>query len=289
MIFGDFSQYGVRPTLSRITRDLLVGLGLAPVALKAYGVAQRANPYLALKNRRYLRKAGADGLAVPPRNLVFLVAGTPDISWFLETGAQTARCITETLARRGVAVDSLDSILDFGCGCGRVIRHWGRLPKTRIRGTDYNPALIEWCRDNIPFGDFTVNRLSPPLKDESAGFDLIYAISVFTHLPEPTQIAWMTELARLLKPGGHLILTTHGEKYLYRLSRHERELFQSGGLVVKNAGASGSNTCSAYHPMSYIRDRLARGFELVDFQPGGALGVPHQDLVLLRAKPTSPR
>jgi hypothetical protein len=67
------------------------------------------------------------------------------------------------------------------------------------------------------------------------------------------------------------------------LNRAERRQFEGGGLVVKNnVNAPGSNTCSAYHPFSYVRDQLAAGLEIVDFQAEGARGNPHQDLYVLR-------
>ena len=52
-----------------------------------------------------------------------------------------------------------------------------------------------------------------------ATFDLIYAFSVFTHLAPAGQTFWIAELTRVLKPGGCLFLTTHGEHYLPQLSR----------------------------------------------------------------------
>jgi ubiquinone/menaquinone biosynthesis C-methylase UbiE len=64
------------------------------------------------------------------------------------------------------------------------------------------------------FAQFEVNGLAPPLAYEANHFDFIYALSVFTHLPESLQTAWMSELARVLKPGGYLLMTTHRECYL---------------------------------------------------------------------------
>ena len=85
------------------------------------------NPRVAFANARYLRGAAPDDLPIPPADLRFTVAGTTDISWFLEGGARAASSIADAVARAGSSIAELDSILDFGCGCGRVLRHWRRL------------------------------------------------------------------------------------------------------------------------------------------------------------------
>ena len=111
----------------------------------------------------------------------------------------------------------------------------------------------------------------------------MYAFSVFTHLTEALQVAWMKELARILKPDGHLLISTHGESYARRLNAEERQRFTAGQLVVKNnLSAPGSNTCSAYHPAAYVQEKLADGLTVVDFVPEGAKGNPSQDLYVLR-------
>jgi SAM-dependent methyltransferase len=211
------------------------------------------------------------------------VAGSADISWFLKAGALAAATVRDSLRGQGVDVEKADAILDFGCGCGRVLRHWNSLTGTRIYGTDYNSRLIEWCRGNLAFGEFGINRLAPPLEYRNGKFDVVYAFSVFTHLTEELQMAWMAELTRVLKPGGHLLISTHGERYVHRLNNEEREQFVAGNLVVKNnTKAPGSNTCSAYHPPAYVREHLAHALEVVDFVPEGARGNPLQDLYVLR-------
>ena len=96
-------------------------------------------------------------------------------------------------------------------------------------------------------------------------------------------MAWINEMTRVLKPGGHLLLSTHGERYMHRLNDEERRRFMAGELIVKNnVRAPGSNTCSAYHPPSYVRNRLAGELAVVDFVPEGAKGNPLQDLYVLR-------
>ena len=68
-------------------------------------------------------KGAPDGLPLPPGQLMFLVQGTTNVREFLTDGRGTAEGVLDVLKSSGVAVDSSTSVLDFGCGCGRVIRH----------------------------------------------------------------------------------------------------------------------------------------------------------------------
>ena len=175
------------------------------------------------------------------------------------------------------------SLLDFGCGCGRVLRHWAGLEGPAIHGSDYNERLVGWCAANLPFVTASVNELAPPLRYEDGQFDLVYAISVFTHLPHDLERAWIDELSRITAPGGLLLLTTHGDSYADRLDADERATYDSGEPVVRWPGVAGSNLCTTFHPESYIRTRLAPGLELLEHTPdGGTLGSREQDLVVFR-------
>jgi SAM-dependent methyltransferase len=226
--------------------------------------------------------APVDGLPVPPPHLIVRVAGTPDLAWFLESGRLAAASIREALVRAGAPVEGMSSILDFGCGCGRVVRNWGEL-EAKVSGSDLSGGAIDWCREHLPFATFETNGLSPPLAFADASFDLAYALSVFTHLPEEIQHEWMQELRRVVRPRGFVLLTTHGERYLERLDEDERERFRSGELVIRWAEVAGTNLCTVFHPPSWVRAQLVRhGFEEVEFTPEGAAGNPYQDVFLLR-------
>ena len=148
-------------------------------------------------------------------------------------------------------------VLDFGCGCGRVLRHWAGLEGPEIHGSDYNERLVAWCAANLPFVTASVNELEPPLRYEDRQFGLVYAISVFTHLPRDLERAWIEELSRIVAPGGLLLLTTHGDSYADRLDAHERARYDSGEPVARWPGVAGSNLCTTFHPESYVRERLA--------------------------------
>jgi SAM-dependent methyltransferase len=226
--------------------------------------------------------AAADGLPVPPPHLIVRVAGTPDLAWFLESGRLAATSIRDALQRAGSPIEELSSILDFGCGCGRVVRNWAVLD-AKVAGSDLSGGAIDWCREHLPFARFETNGLSPPLAFDDESFDLAYALSVFTHLPEAIQHAWMDELRRVVRPGGFVLLTTHGERYVERLDDDERRRFRAGELIVRWAGVPGTNLCTTFHPASWVRERLLpHGFEEIEFAPEGAAGNPYQDLFLLR-------
>jgi hypothetical protein len=92
----------------------------------------------------------------------------------------------------------------------------------------------------------------------------------------------MDELHRVARPGGFVVLTTHGERYLERLDDDERRRFKAGELVVRWGEVPGTNLCTTFHPPSWVRERLLpHGFEEVAFLPEGAAGNPYQDLFLL--------
>jgi SAM-dependent methyltransferase len=261
-------------------------LGAAGVAYHAYLLASRLNPIALLRNAAFWVSGSPDGLPLPPMALANLVIGTVDLNYFLESGRRSAGSLFGVLRRHRVDPGMLQRILDFGCGCGRVLRHLPKYTAAEIHGTDVIPELVEWCRKNLSsLGKFYVNSPSPPmsfLPDEY--FDLVYALSVFTQMPEELQLVWMAELRRVLKPGGYLVISSHGERYIGRLTEAEKKRFREGELIVKRPRYSGSNLCTAFHPDSYVRRHLAQGFLVLDFLPEGERGIPNQDLYLLVKK-----
>ena len=112
-----------------------------------------------------------DGVPVPPSRLRVLVAGTADRAWFLEAGRAHATYLREVLDGVGRPIGEMDRILDFGCGCGRMLRWWSDLPDTSVHGCDYNAELVSWCNANLGFAEVRANELSPPLPYEDGSFD----------------------------------------------------------------------------------------------------------------------
>jgi SAM-dependent methyltransferase len=260
------------------------------IVLAAPGGRQMLDFYSALRTARLAdfmaglrrRSRGQGERPLPGLLRRISVAGTPDVAWFLKGGAAAVDCLREALGRQGRKLEECAAILDFGAGCGRVIRHLEPLAeRTRICGVDINSSSIAWSRKNLPFAEMSVCPLAPPLPFAEGAFDLIYALSVFTHLPEELQRSWIAEMRRLLRPGGLLFFTAHGVSYAPDLSPEERAAFEAGQMVVRRASTAGSNWCGAYHPPGWVERNLLEGFQLLEHRPDGALGNPHQDFYLL--------
>lgn len=253
------------------------------LTLPAYRAFERFQGFqYRLHSRDDSRIFTADGLPLPPASLRILVAGTADVAWFVNSGRLTTDVMQAMLRQNGLPMQDVHSIFDFGCGCGRVIRHWHASPEVRVVGTDYNRKLIRWCSANLPFAHFFVNDLAPPLPNLGGRFSLIYSFSVFTHLPAELQGQWIDELTRVLEPGGLLVLTTHGDRFTDRLSLAEQAAFHSGQLVVKHQEVAGTNLCAAFHPQSFLFGAFPRELRVVDFMAGGTIEGIDQDLTLLR-------
>jgi SAM-dependent methyltransferase len=272
--------WGIR----RSALDLTDKLHLARPAVRAYELV------LAAKSALFTRHGAAgDNLPLPPALLRAQVGPRhADAAFFMRSGRHHADLIRELLAENDRPVEELGAILDWGCGCGRVLRHWAGLSQTRVCGCDINPRMVDWCNAHLSFAEATVNDLEPPLSYAPSTFDLVYAFSVITHLPEDLQHAWAAECLRNLKPGGVLLFSTMGEHYLSleRLTPSERETFGRGEVVVLYEGAPGTSLCSAYHPPAYVHDCLGAAFELVAFRPATEYG--RHDMHVLRKPPDDP-
>lgn len=264
--------------LRRRLLDTADQLHLARPAVRLYelGLATRAG----LSHRQ---PSESDGLPLPPARLRAQVGPShADAAVFIDSGEQHAALITDLMRAQGAPVELLDDMLDFGCGCGRVLRHWSHLSRPHVHGCDITPKMVAWCAEHLRFADVRVNDVAPPLSFEEESFDLVYAFSVFTHLPEQLQHGWMDELRRVLRPGGFLLISTLGEHYLtlQRLNQAEEQRFRDGKLVVLYDGSPGTSLCSAYAPPRYVHDKLGRDLDLAAFRPAADSGL--HDLHLFR-------
>jgi SAM-dependent methyltransferase len=274
-------QVATEPAFWGIRRralDVLERAHLAHPAVRLYEDALAAASHL-----RAGRMEASDGLPLPPARLRAQIGPRhADAEFFLRSGREQAEIVRTLVHEDGSALEDFASLLDWGCGCGRILRNWSQLPHTRVSGCDINPKMVDWCNRNLPFADVVINELSPPLPYPDSTFDIVYAFSVMTHLNEELQRAWSRECFRVLKTGGYFLFSTMGEHYLSRgrLNEDERRRFEAGKVVVLYDEAPGTSLCSAYHPPEYVRERLAAEFDFVSFRP--AIDYGRHDVHLFR-------
>jgi SAM-dependent methyltransferase len=224
---------------------------------------------------------------IPPRALRKRVHGHTQLYSFERVGASACRDILEAARRHG-ALDAHSQVLDFGCGCGRVLVYFKDAVKCAMVGSDIDGEAIAWCKDNLSqFGRFIQNDPLPPLPPlplAKASFDFVYSISVFTHLPETMQFRWLKELHRVTKPGGLLLLTTRGIEGV-SLTRLQRLKFGMKGFVYVAGGKTPGLPDfyrNAFHNEAYIREKWSSIFEIVEFKQRGIAG--EQDWTLCRKR-----
>jgi len=183
--------------------------------------------------RDRIRHLAAGEIPLPPVRLRFRVDGAMQAEHFLAAGRNCARDLHSSLAHVGREMSGFVKILDFGCGCGRTLRHLRPGPEQRFFGVDIDPDAIRWCRSAISYADFRTNSISPPLPFPDAEFDFIYGISVLTHLDEGPQLAWLSELRRVVRPGGTVVLTVLGAFDGNTLSEAEIATLRARGFLFK--------------------------------------------------------
>ena len=121
------------------------------------------------------------------------------------------------LNRHNKSFAEFEKILEFGCGFGRLIKYLFDInPDTSVFGADVLQGQIDKCKENFPKGVFIRNRPEPPIDLQDNQFNLIYSYSVFSHLSESNHLAWLKELARILRPGGMMLHSVKSYEFVRR-------------------------------------------------------------------------
>jgi 2-polyprenyl-3-methyl-5-hydroxy-6-metoxy-1,4-benzoquinol methylase len=210
---------------------------------------------------------------LPPKHLQVRVVGgfVPD---FIESGSRVYDEMNSVLKPVGKQLKDFQYILDFGCGCGRIIRAMKtRLPHSIFCGTNIDNEAIKWLKKYYKkYGEYDINPYWLPSVYGENQFDFIYCISVFTHLPEDLQFAWLEELKRISKPGAYLICTTHGKKHYEKIRGGELEIILNKGFLYLHEGKKAwTNRLpdfyqTAYHSTNYIRNKWSNWFSIIDIK-----------------------
>lgn len=110
------------------------------------------------------------------------------------------------------------SIADLGCGTGRalaLLRH--RLPEASLKGVDLSPFMLERARTRLPADVELRHANSAHLPWKDGEFDAVIALHHLGHIPVSAAGQVVLEAARVLRPGGKLVLVEHRWHRLPRL------------------------------------------------------------------------
>ncbi len=119
------------------------------------------------EHREYISRQGLS-TPLPPSDLVALVVGHRDREAFDVSRRASVDAMIASLTSAGIDHTAFRSILDFGCGCGRVLAGWeGQLQSgTALFGCDLNARLVEFCQSNVKFAEIVACSYYPPLPSD---------------------------------------------------------------------------------------------------------------------------
>jgi len=161
-------------------------------------------------------RVASDTLPLPPREMRMLVGPLEDDAYDNPRGNPVFAHLPPEV---------YESVVDLGCGCGRVARQLiqQRPQPQRYLGLDLHRGMVRWCEQNLApsapqfrFRHHDVRNvgLNPdgqaltlplPVEDDSA--TLVVGVSVFTHMLPDQTIHYLHEAARVLVPSGLLVAT----------------------------------------------------------------------------------
>jgi SAM-dependent methyltransferase len=202
-------------------------------------------------------------LPLPPVRLaarVGTIEGAEALRFYLDEGARLRGVIGELLPSDWTWIGK--RVLDFGCGSARVLRQFAEEAETGdFSGCDIDSASVDWDRQHLspPF-QFFRNELTPPLTLPDNGLDLIWAMSVFTHIADLWS-EWLTEMHRLLAPGGILIASFLGDGMWEPLVGEPYREEQVGMTVLRSWDGP---EAQVFHSEWWLRERWGRAFEVLE-------------------------
>lgn len=164
----------------------------------------------------YTESMGVDALISPDDDIFRYFAGHPDSRNpprdYLADGWRTLCELQQVLDRFGKSIYRCSRFLEFAAGHGRLTRH---LAKVMLPGaltvSDVVPGSVAFLRQRFGVRGFDSSTRPGDLRFPE-DYEVVFALSLFSHLPESSWQAWLGRLFEAVAPAGALIFTTHGER-----------------------------------------------------------------------------
>ena len=156
----EFSRLPFIKSFKRFLKPILEWGGLGAWSTNLHDwIGYLRRPELREKNARFYKQGAPDGLPLPSPKLIYSIMGRFEAELYWEQSVLGRQSITEILRKNPLELSGFSSILDFGCGCGRMMRQWKDLKNTELYGVDHNQRAIEWCCSALPFAQFQRNEV----------------------------------------------------------------------------------------------------------------------------------
>lgn len=150
--------------------------------------------------------------------------------------------------------------LEFACGFGRFTRHLEvalRKYGNNLVVSDVAPGSVDFLIDNFSVEGF-YSKLDPDDFDIPGDYDIIFALSLFTHLPKDTWGRWLKKLYGALNEGGVLIFTTHGDKVAKQMNVTIPNSGFSYFFESESTVLSGDHYGMTYTSLEFVRNAVLR-------------------------------
>lgn len=204
---------------------------------------------------------------IPDQSLLVHVNGHDNVKLFLQAGRSIFLQMEQALGKySNSSFQDYDSILDFGCGCGRLERWFDKSVLERWTGVDVSKDVIEFCHKNLK-GNYLAINPEPELPFESGQFVLVVSFSVFSHMDPEYAVSWINELHRVTRKGAVLLITTHMEwcAQAYLTEDNLKEYRESGVHVARyvTEGNHHEKYVNAFYSDQYWKEMWENKFELL--------------------------